>query len=158
MLINPKLGLQILIGELLTDIKLEPDRPVRQTCSGCDKCISACPTGALSPDGGFDANKCISYLTIEYEGDIPADLADRMDAHLFGCDECILACPYNEKAPTRTNEDFEFHSQWKYLDLNHILQMNNRTFHTEFAGSSLIRPGLEVLKRNARICLKNVTE
>ena len=157
MLINPRLGLQILLAELLTNINLEPDHPIQQTCSECDKCISACPTGALSPDGGFDANKCISYLTIEYDGDIPADLADRMGAHLFGCDECILACPYNEKAPARTNKDFEFHSRWKYLDLNRILQLTEQEFNSEFAGSSLIRPGLEKLKRNARTCLNNIT-
>ncbi len=155
MLINPHLGPQILLAELLTDIKLEPDRPIHQTCSGCDKCISACPTGALRPDGKFDANKCISYLTIEYAGGIPADLAGKIGAHLFGCDECILACPFNADAPVRANEEFEFHSNWKWLNLHRILQWDKRAFNAEFSGSSLIRIGLERLKRNARTCLKN---
>jgi epoxyqueuosine reductase len=155
MLINPRLGPQILLAELITDIKLTPDQPVHQTCSGCDKCISACPTGALRPDGNFDANKCISYLTIEYAGEIPADLAEKMGAHLFGCDECILACPYNENTPACANKDFKFHGERKQLDLQKLLQWDEQAFNTELAGSSLIRTGLERLKRNARICLNN---
>ncbi len=174
MLINPRLGPQILLAELLTDIKLEPDSPIHQSCSGCNKCIEACPTGALRPDGRFDANKCISYLTIEYAGEVPTDLAQKIGNHLFGCDECILACPFNpvpsefilsevevvegRDAPVRTNEDFEFHSRWKWLDLQQILQWDRQTFNAELAGSSLIRIDLERLKRNARICLKNITE
>jgi epoxyqueuosine reductase len=157
MLINPRLGPQILLAELITDIRLEPDGPINQTCSGCDKCISACPTGALASDGRFDANKCISYLTIEFAGEVPADLAPKVSSHLFGCDECILACPFNKDAPVRVNEEFEFHSDWKYLDLNRILQWDKQTFNIELAGSSLIRSGLERLKRNAQICLKNIT-
>ena len=172
MLINPRLGPQILLGEIITTLKLQTEKPYLchserseeslfshpVSCSNCDKCISACPMGALSPDGGFDANKCISYLTIEYDGDIPADLADRMGTHLFGCDECILACPHTEKASVCTNADFEFHGRWKYLDLNRVLQLDKQKFNTQFAGSSFIRPGLERLKRNARICLNNRTD
>jgi len=178
-LINPHLGPQILLGEIITTLKLPTDksyichseRLVRRSlseggseeslvsnsvsCLNCDKCIFACPTGALRPDGNFDANKCISYLTIEYAGEIPLDLAKKIGAHLFGCDECILACPYSKDAPVLANKDLEFHSRWKWLDLQQILQWDRKTFNTELAGSSLIRIGLERLKRNAHICLNN---
>ena len=65
MLINPKLGCQIFLGEIITNLKLSPDKPISQNCSNCNICIEACPTGALLPDGQFDANKCINYLTID---------------------------------------------------------------------------------------------
>lgn len=99
MLINPELGLQILLGELVTDLQLTPDEPAENLCHNCDKCIKACPTAALASDGTFNANKCISYLTIEHKGKIPAQLAAEIGSHLFGCDECIKACPFDKPAP-----------------------------------------------------------
>jgi epoxyqueuosine reductase len=88
MLINPRFGPQISLGEIITTLKLQTDKPITGNCSDCNKCIDACPTGALRADGQFDANKCISYLTIEYKGQIPADLAKKLSDRLFGCDEC----------------------------------------------------------------------
>ena len=85
MLVNPRLGPQILLGEILTNLELDPDKPMAESCPGCDSCIAACPTGALKPDGSFDATKCISYLTIEANTDIPADLVPKIGNHLFGC-------------------------------------------------------------------------
>jgi len=98
-LINPTLGLQMLLGELITDLPLAPDKPITQSCSGCDRCITACPGEALKPDGGFDANRCISYLTIEHNR--------RADNGQFGCDECLLTCPYNSIAPICKNKNFK---------------------------------------------------
>ena len=107
MLINPTTGLQILLGELITDLPHIPDAPFIQSCQKCDKCIKACPTAALAGDGRFDANKCISYLTIEYSGKINDELKRKMGDSLFGCDECILACPYNNTAPVCKNKNFK---------------------------------------------------
>ena len=73
MLINPELGPQIFLGEIITTLRLQTDKPIANNCSDCNKCIEACPTGALRVDGQLDANKCISYLTIEYKGEVPAD-------------------------------------------------------------------------------------
>ncbi len=113
MLINPALGPQIFLGEIITPLKLQPDEPIRchserseesllstaPHCVTCNKCIAACPTGAFRANGFLDANKCINYLTIEYKGEIPADLAEKIGDRLFGCDECVLACPYQQNAP-----------------------------------------------------------
>ena len=71
MLVNPDFGSQIFLGEIVTDLKLRSDRPIKRRCRDCDKCIKSCPTGALGFDGSFDATRCISYLTTEYEGIIP---------------------------------------------------------------------------------------
>ena len=156
MLINPTLGPQILLGEITTTVKLQPDEPMNANCSGCNKCIEACPTGALRPDGQFDANKCISYLTIEYKGQIPSDSAKKIGDQLFGCDECILACPYQKNAPICKNQQFKFYADRADIDLQDILKLNDEQFEIRFAGSVIKRLGLDRLQRNARICLANV--
>lgn len=155
MLINPKLGSQILLGEIVTTLKLQIDEPIEQNCSDCGKCLAACPTDALRPDGCFDANKCISYLTVEYKGRIPLPLAPRIGNRLFGCDECVLVCPYQVNAPVCRNKQFKFYSGRAELDLNEITDMTENDFKARFADSVFLRLGLERLKRNARICLNN---
>jgi epoxyqueuosine reductase len=156
MLINPLLGPQIFLSEIITTIKLSTDKPITNNCSDCDKCIKACPTHALTTDGQFDANKCISYLTIEHKGPIPPPLAEKTADRIFGCDECLLACPYQKNAPTYKNKQFKFYSNRKCLDLNHIMNLKQQGFETEFADSTIKRSGLERLKRNAQICLENI--
>ena len=157
MLINPALGPQILLGEIITSLKLQTDEPIADSCRGCNKCIEACPTGALRTDGQFDANKCISYLTIEYKGQLSADLAERTGDRLFGCDECVLACPYQENTPVCKNKQFKFYNDRAKLDPDRILNLTEADFDAEFADSPIKRSGLERLKRNAQICLANAT-
>jgi epoxyqueuosine reductase len=156
LLINPKLGPQILLGEIITTLKLQPDKPISKSCLNCDKCIVACPTGALRIDGQFDTNKCINYLTIEYKGQIPTELCEKIGDHLFGCDECILACPYQQNAPTCKNKHFKFYSDRNELDLQEILELTEEEFEKLFADSVIKRLGLAGLQRNARICFANV--
>ncbi len=155
MLINPILGPQILLGEIITSLKLPADEPIADSCRNCNKCIEACPTGALRSDGQFDANKCISYLTIEYKGQIPPDLAEKIGDRLFGCDECVSACPYQKDAPGGTNKQFKFYNHRAKLDLNRVLNLTEKNFDAKFADSPIKRAGLNGLKRNAKICLVN---
>jgi epoxyqueuosine reductase len=156
MLINPELGPQIFLAEIVTSLKLPPDEPIKTNCSNCNKCLTACPTGALMPDGHFDANKCISYLTIEYKAEFPPDLAQKIGARLFGCDECVLACPHQAGAPVCKNRQFRFFNDRAKLNLNEILNMSEDDFETKFAGSAFTRLGLDRLKRNAQTCLTNL--
>ncbi len=155
MLINPALGPQIFLGEIITTIKLPTNKQITHNCSNCDKCISACPTHVLTPDRQFDAGKCISYLTIEHKGPTPPSLAKKTADRIFGCDECVLACPYQKNAPVGKNKQFKFYDNRNSLDLNRILNLTQQEFDTEFADSTIKRSGLERLKRNARICLDN---
>ncbi|MCK5226319.1 MAG: tRNA epoxyqueuosine(34) reductase QueG [Planctomycetes bacterium] len=155
-LINPEIGSQILLGEIITTLKLEIDEPIKNSCCDCDKCITSCPTGALSADGKFDATKCISYLTIEYKGRIVSELTGKIGNHIFGCDECIMACPYQKNAPVCKNKEFKFHSNRANLDLQKILDLSEDEFKIRFADSAFERLGIERLKRNAKICLENL--
>jgi len=157
LLINPHLGPQLLLGEIITTLKLQGDEPLSADCGSCRKCIGACPTGALREDGKLDAGRCISYLTVEHKTDIPCDLAALMGNHIFGCDECILCCPYQQKSPYCKNKDFRFFSERGNLDLNEILKMNEESFARRFCDSPLLRTGLVRLQRNAAICLENLT-
>ena len=157
MLINPQLGPQIFLGEIMTTLKLQTDEPITAECSNCNKCVEACPTGALRPDGQFDANKCISYLTVEYKDQIPPGLAEKIGDRLFGCDECVLACPYQQDASVCTNKQFKFCDDRARLDLRRILNLTRQDFDAEFADSPIKRLGLDRLKRNAQICFVNIT-
>jgi len=171
MLINPELGCQIFLGEIVTSLETSTDKPCRgrpalesragsprhgaADCSNCRKCIDVCPTGALRGDGQFDAGRCINYLTIEHKGAIAPELAARIGDRLFGCDECVLACPYQRDAPACTNEQFKFHGDRANLDLREILNLDAESFGAGFADSPIKRLGLAGLQRNARICLAN---
>jgi len=156
MLINPEFGCQIFLGEIVTSLELPTDEPIAIDCNDCDKCICACPTGALRSDGQFDAGRCINYLTIEHKGAIPPEFAEKINDRLFGCDECVLACPYQKKSPQCANSQFKCYADRARPDLNEILAMDAATFEARFGNSPIKRPGLEGLKRNARICLANM--
>jgi len=155
MLINPLLGLQIFLGEIITDIELDHDSPMTNHCPDCNKCIRACPTGALNSAGTFDANKCISYLTIEHKGQIPDELVHKIGSRLFGCDECVLACPYDLNASAQTNTKLRYFAEYNRIQPDRILSWDKTQFDRFFSESTVKRLGLERLKRNAKICLAN---
>ncbi|MGD0573676.1 MAG: tRNA epoxyqueuosine(34) reductase QueG, partial [Sedimentisphaerales bacterium] len=157
MLVNPRLGPQIFLGEIVINIELDPDKPLKDSCPDCGECVAACPTGALKQDGSFDATKCISYLTIEANTDVPAELAPKIGNHLFGCAECLLACPYQQKAPACTNNKFVHHPDRAQLNLNDLLNLTEEQFKIQFAHSPILRPGLTHLKKIANICLQNLS-
>ena len=98
-LIHPAWGSYLLLAEIIVDVPLPPDAPVPNCCRDCGRCAEACPTGAIGPDGLVDARRCISYLTIENRGQIPAEFRRAIDGRVFGCDACQEACPYNADVP-----------------------------------------------------------
>ncbi|MBE0536822.1 MAG: tRNA epoxyqueuosine(34) reductase QueG [Phycisphaerae bacterium] len=154
MLTNERLGSQMLLGEIVTDLVLDADGPVPTACGDCNRCTKACPTGALRPDGGFDSARCISYLTIEHSGPIDPALAPLIGDRLFGCDECVLACPCTYHAPCRPCRQLPLRRPGR-LPLREVLTWNEENFRRCFADSPVERLGLERLQRNARICLAN---
>ena len=107
-LINPDKGSYFLLAEILLGIELELDQPfTADRCGKCSRCISACPTGCILPDRTLDARRCISYLTIELKGSIPAELRPLMDGWIFGCDICQQVCPWNRFADSEVDPAFD---------------------------------------------------
>ena len=152
LLIHPRLGPQILLGELVTTLNLQTDEPCGGACGECNRCMQACPTGVLRPDGFLDARRCISYLTQYGSPDAPAQ---DTGGWLFGCDECLLACPFSHHAPPHANQHFRYHPERATLNLRELLDLTPDAFEARFHDSPLHRLGLERLKRNAHLCLRN---
>ena len=152
LLIHPELGLQLLLGEIVTDLKLPSDTPMTNKCPDCNKCVRGCPSGALAEAGSFDGRKCISFLN-QYSTE-PATLQN-LSRFVFGCDECILSCPFNINAPQRANGDFKFFPERAARTPAEMIKWSQRDFDNHFAGSPVERLGLERLKLNANACLKD---
>lgn len=151
-LIHPVLGCRILLGELLTTLPLPPDPPaVLDGCGNCTRCLESCPTGALKPDGFFQTNRCISFLT-QYAADV-SGLQKNPARWVFGCEQCLRVCPYEQKAPPCRHPLPGFAPQRATFSLHEILQWKPRDFERFFKHSCVEKIGLSKLQQNAAACL-----
>lgn len=150
-LIIPGRGSHFFLGEVLTTIDLEPDEPCRQSCMACGRCVKECPTRAISPEGYVDASRCLSYLTIEYRGDLPEGLD--LGNCVYGCDVCQVVCPHNCNAQPTLIQDFKPYEALLALDRNAIENMTLEQFAETFRHSAIKRTRLAGLQRNLRACL-----
>jgi epoxyqueuosine reductase len=146
--INREIGSWFFIANIITNYKFDYSNPIPDFCGSCTACIDACPTDAIVQEYVVDANKCISYLTIENKGEISEEFKDKFDNWLFGCDICQDVCPWNQKFPVETLIK-DFHPQNKELYLNEVEEMNEEEFREQFKNSPVKRAKLSGLKRNA---------
>jgi epoxyqueuosine reductase len=145
------------VAELFSDLELDCDEPYRGTCGECVRCSQACPTAAIVAPGSLDANRCISYLTIENKSGIPFELRSQMHDWVFGCDVCQEVCPYNQSPPPTPWKEFRPESGvGHYLDLLALLQVESEgEFQKRFGETPLRRPKRRGLLRNALVVLGN---
>lgn len=156
MLLSPRAGSWFLLGELLLTLDLAPGRPIADLCGECRRCLEACPTGALPEPYRLDANRCISYWTIEHRGAIPARMRGGIGHWVFGCDICQEVCPWNERAPPLpARPEVEPSRELRGLDLVAILSTPAEQLRQTLAGTTLLRPRPEGLRRNAAVALGN---
>lgn len=150
-LIHPRFGSWLFLGEILVDVDLPltgPPAPPR--CGTCTRCLDACPTGALVAPYVLDARRCISYLTIEYRGEIPPDLRARMGDWVYGCDICQEVCPWGRFARPTAVPEFRAPSLDRARPLLADLQvLDDAAFRARFGGTPVARIGRERLQRNA---------
>jgi epoxyqueuosine reductase len=155
MLIRPDAGSFFFIGTIFTDLPLQPDPPFeRDHCGSCTRCLEACPTDAFVEPGVLDATRCISYLTIEYRGEIPVALADRFEGYAVGCDICNEVCPWNHRFAD-ASEIPEFRSQHRLSGVGPEFfgEMGEEEFSRRFGDTALARPGLSGMRRNVEAAL-----
>jgi epoxyqueuosine reductase len=156
-LINQQQGSWFFLGELLLSLPLAPDTPAPTRCGTCTRCIDACPTQAIMPAGNgewtLDARLCISYLTIEKRGSIPAEISSQIGTHLFGCDICQDVCPWNRKAPVTGDAGFG-PSEFAPC-LERMAELSEEEFRLLFRKSAVWRSKYAGFLRNVAIAMSN---
>jgi len=150
-LLSRKYGSFIIIGELIIDLELEYDEPVKDYCGNCRRCIDACPTGALTEPYRIDASRCISYLTIENKKEIPEQYKGQYQDWIFGCDICQDVCPWNLKSHPTVHEDFQPHPDLLSLSKPEWENLSREHFREMFKHSAVKRAKYEGLMRNIRL-------
>ena len=154
-ILTPSHGSWVLLGQVITNLPLPSDLPLKKSCGNCVRCIDDCPTGAIVAPYVIDNKRCISYLTIELRGVIPRDLRPLMGDWIFGCDICQDVCPVNLKALPGHLEEFKQRNGFSTPELVPILEMDQVTFSDRYKNSPIKRTKLVGLQRNACVALGN---
>jgi epoxyqueuosine reductase len=154
-LINKQQGSFFFIAELIVDLDLEYDGPIKDYCGTCTRCIDACPTNAISQPYVVDGSKCISYLTIELKENIPTEFKNKMDGWAFGCDVCQDVCPWNSFSLPHTEPEFNNSNGLLNYTEAEWNEMTEVTFNTVFKHSAVKRTKYKGLKRNLLFIKKN---
>ncbi len=155
-LINQDQGSWFFLGEILTSLEIAPDAPPPDRCGTCTRCIDACPTRAIAPQGyELDARRCISYFTIELHGPVPEDMRAGIGNNIFGCDICQDVCPWNRDAPVTSDPAFESR---QYASLEALAAIDGETFAETFRSSPIQRAKHAGFLRNVAIAMGNSNE
>ncbi|MCB0212284.1 MAG: tRNA epoxyqueuosine(34) reductase QueG [Anaerolineae bacterium] len=173
LLISPKMGSYLFLGEILVDADLEFDEPAPDggatcrvslpgegkrlgTCGNCTRCLDICPTHAFPAPYILDSNRCISYLTIELRGSIPLELRPLLGNWIFGCDACQEICPWVRRYAHPTSADFlRYDPDWVAPKLVDLMALTEEEFRTRFKGTPLKRTKRRGLLRNVAVALGN---
>ena len=156
MLLDAKLGTWFFLGEILTTLELAPDPPQPARCGSCTRCITACPTGAITEAYRVDARRCISYLTIELKGSIPLEFRPLIGDRIYGCDTCLDVCPWNRFAAASRETAFAARPATVAMQLRDYLSLTQEQFSALFRGSPIKRIKRRGLLRNVCVALGNV--
>lgn len=154
-IIHPRLGSWLFLGELLLTIPLDYDRPTLDHCGTCTRCLEACPTDALREPYVLDARRCISYLTIELKGVIPADLRAPIGNNIFGCDICQDVCPWNRQRHFSHEPALQPRPEQVYPPLAELARLTQAEFKQRFRGTALERTKRRGLLRNVCVAMGN---
>ncbi|MBI1881285.1 MAG: DUF1730 domain-containing protein [Chloroflexi bacterium] len=181
LLINPKIGSYLFLGEILVDVELDYDAPAPDggascrieltglkdppalgtskrlgTCGACTRCLDICPTHAFPAPYILDSNRCISYLTIELKGSIPPELRPLMGNWIFGCDECQEVCPWVRRYSRPTRESFLSYNPDRVAPkLVDLMGLDDAAFRARFKGTPILRTKRRGLLRNVAVALGN---
>lgn len=155
LLLDRSAGSWFFLGEILCDLPLEADAPAGAHCGTCERCIAACPTGAIRGPYQLDARRCISYLTIEHRSAIPEALRPLIGNRIYGCDDCQAVCPWNRFAQPSGEADFQPREGLEAASLVELFSWTEREFDERLRGSPIRRIGYERWLRNLAVGLGN---
>lgn len=155
-LISRELGNWFFLAEIITTVELAPDEPEKNRCGNCIRCISACPTGAITAPFRLDARRCISYLTIELKGSIPEHLRPAIGNRIYGCDDCLAACPWNRFAKQAHMMSEYAIAGFDQPELIELLSLDDAGFKQRFRGTPMLRTKRRGILRNVCVALGNV--
>ncbi len=148
-LIHPRKGSWFFIGHLFLDVEVQAHRQkVNEYCGTCRRCIDACPTGAITEAHRLDARRCISYLTIEYRGELPKELQSKFRDYIFGCDICQDVCPWNRFAKPHNEPLFAMMDELKQMRKTDWHNLDKAAYKKLFKHSAVERTRFDGLKRN----------
>lgn len=148
-------GSWLFLGCILTDADVPADIPEIDHCGACTSCLDICPTNAFPSPYQLDARRCISYLTIEFKGHIPAPFRKPMGNRIYGCDDCLAVCPWNKFAQNASEAAFHPRPELTAPLLADLLGLDNAAFREVFAGSPIKRIGRDRFIRNVLIASGN---
>jgi epoxyqueuosine reductase len=148
LLLNREMGSFFFLAELIIDLELDYDSPVKDYCGTCTACIDACPTDAIAEPYVVDGSKCISYFTIELKEEIPTDVKGKFENWVFGCDICQDVCPWNSFSTPHHEPRFHPHPDLKNMSQQDWKEITNEVFEKLFKASAVKRTKFEGLKRN----------
>lgn len=156
--INPETGSWMFLAAIICSLPLECDQPALDQCGDCTLCLEACPTQAFRAPGVLDATRCISFLTIEHRGELPADLAPKIGAHVYGCDVCQEVCPWNASAPVSSDPAWQPRPLWEQPALRELHQRSDDELEEGLRGSAMDRAGVGGLRRNLAQAIANAEQ
>jgi epoxyqueuosine reductase len=149
--INPEKGSWIFLAEILCSLDLECDRPAFDQCGTCTLCIEACPTKAIVGPGVLDSTRCISYLTIEHRGGIPAEFREAIGAHVYGCDICQEVCPWNQAPPVSGDPAWQPRPAWDGASAADLAARSDDELRAAMRKSAMQRTKISGLRRNLAV-------
>lgn len=154
-LLSRDLGNWFFLGAIFTTLDLPPDAPAPETCGSCRACLDICPTDAFPAPFQLDAQRCISYLTIEHHGPVPVDLRARMGNRIYGCDDCLAVCPWNKFAQEAREVKYHARAGLVAPPLAELAQLDDAAFRARFSGSPIKRIGRNRFVRNVLYAIGN---
>ncbi len=154
-LVSRAFGSWLFLGAILTDIDLPADEPETDHCGSCRACLDVCPTDAFPAPYQLDARRCISYLTIEHKGPIPAAFRPAMGNRIYGCDDCLAVCPWNKFARTTREAKLAARDDLTAPPLAGLAMLDDAGFRARFSGSPIKRIGRDRFVRNVLIAVGN---
>ena len=157
LLITEEFGSFVYLGEIVTNLVFEPDKPGVFACGECTRCIKACPTKALLGDGSMNAKRCLSYQT-QTKGTMPEEYRKKIRNVIYGCDICQMVCPYNQGRDFHFHEEMEPKADEVYPKLRPLLTISNKEFQKQFGHLAGSWRGKKPLQRNAIIALANMKD